>query len=278
MSKVITINAVAGKIKLTNTYVATAEENLALAQLQTIKDNELWNTGDAMVGDPHINEVANAGKTFITDPNGWAAKHIAAIPMYRNNGYAYLLPGDELVIETKSGAETLHYLTLNDPLLSVEAVDTEVTPGVEPGAADHPVEGKTFVEGDFYGRTTGVGDFDDGEADNGEYPFQFNTAEATAEAAGLEIVVAPKTEGITLTGNALSGALAAAATDVVLTITADGAEVTAADATVSGDDFTFAVFEAGGNRALTTADVVATKDGVSTTKTLDFSGVTYTAG
>jgi hypothetical protein len=44
----------------------------------------------------------------------WERKHIAAIRLYKNNEYIYLLPGDELKFYARSYAELAYYLHIKD--------------------------------------------------------------------------------------------------------------------------------------------------------------------
>ena len=44
----------------------------------------------------------------------WVNRHIAAIRLYKNNEYIYLLPGDELKFYARSYAELAYYLHIKD--------------------------------------------------------------------------------------------------------------------------------------------------------------------
>ena len=177
MSKKITINAEApAKITFTNVFgTAEAKTNEALAELQfPLEDDDLWNTGLAVVGDPHIDEIAvgqkmanggNAG--LVKDRNGWKAEHIVAIRLFHTNSFVYLLPGDVLEITTKDAEAIVYYAMIHDDNLKVE------TEAIEAGD-DREEDKAEFI---YLSRTTGIGDFDD-EVDP-QYPFHFDTEAAT---------------------------------------------------------------------------------------------------
>lgn len=177
MSKKITINAEApAKIKFTNVFgTADAKTNEALAELQfPLEDDDLWNSGLAVVGDPHIDEIAagqvmdNGGnKGLKKDLNGWKAEHIVAIRLFHTNSFVYLLPGDVLEITTKDAEAIVYYAMIHDDNLKVE---TEAVVAGE----DREDDKAEFI---YLSRTTGIGDFDD-EVDP-QYPFHFDTEAAT---------------------------------------------------------------------------------------------------
>ena len=178
MSKVITVTAAADtEITFLNTYgteyAVETESARALKALDPFASDDVWNTGAAIVGDPHIDEIVNGQKmapavnpAILTDPQAWKARHIVAIPLFRSNATFFLLPGDSLVLTTNSAEEAAYYLTIHDE-------DLQVTSSAITEGADRAEEGADL--GTFLGRTTGVGDADDGDAANGVYPFQENT-------------------------------------------------------------------------------------------------------
>ncbi len=185
MSKVIAIAATATyanpvNITVTNTFDPTKDEVSALAELGLpLKDNDVWNTGLASVGDPHIDEIARGASdvAIVEDGNTWTAKHVASFRLFKTNSFVYLLPGDSITIAAVTAEEVLYYALLHGEFITVTT--SAVTPG-----ADHPEE-EVKVAAQL-NRTTGVGDFDDGEADNGVYPFQFNTEDATEGKLGAD--------------------------------------------------------------------------------------------
>lgn len=215
MSKVIAINAQAtyatpsSVITITNSYNPTVEEISALAELGLpLKADDVWNTGLASLGDPHIDEIARGvGDTaIVTDGNAWLAKHIASFRLFKTNSFVYLLPGDSITIKAQSAEEAVYYVMLHDELLTVTS--DLVTEGGE------HVEPEVQVAAQL-GRTTGVGDFDDGNDDNGVYPFQFDTEAATPQAPTYAITV---TNGTADVETAKAG--------VTVTVTPSGSETT----------------------------------------------------
>lgn len=185
MSKIINITAKKGvMITLKNVYAADrvipSEE--ALVNLQKpLAEDDIWNTGLATLGDPHINEILDGQKfgegnaAILKDKNPWIAKHIVAVNLFRTNSFVYLLPGDSITIEAESAEAAAYYAMLRDENLEVTAADV-----VTEGAARPEAE---FDGGKYLGRTTGIGDADDGNDANGVYPFEFKT-EVTKKATG----------------------------------------------------------------------------------------------
>ena len=167
MSKVVAIAAAAGKkIKFTNIFEAAANS-----------EELVWNTGLATVGDPHIDEIARgmkvapeANPALVADVNGWTPKHIVGIRLFKNNTFIYLLPGDSIEITCATAEECAYYFGIHDPLLKVEP--DFVTEGDDHAAEEEEVKAQL-------NRTTGIGDADDGNDENGVYPFQFDTEAAT---------------------------------------------------------------------------------------------------
>lgn len=215
MSKIIAINAQAtyatpsSVITITNSYNPTAEEVSALAELGLpLKADDVWNTGLASLGDPHIDEIARGvGDTaIVTDGNAWLAKHIASFRLFKTNSFVYLLPGDSITIKAQSAEEAVYYVMLHDELLTVtsELVDDSHGEHVEP-------EVQVAAQ---LGRTTGIGDADDGDPDT-VYPFQFDTEAATPQAP---------TYAITVTNGTASAETAKAG--VTVTVTPSGSETT----------------------------------------------------
>ena len=216
MSKVIEIAATATyanpvNVTVTNSYVPTAEEISALAELGLpLKADDVWNTGLASLGDPHIDEIARGvgGDAIVTDANTWMAKHIASFRLFKTNSFVYLLPGDSITIAAVTAEEALYYATLHGEMLDVDASNV-----ITEGSGEHPEEGSD--PGLQLGRTTGVGDFDDGNDDNGVYPFQFDTEAATPQAPTYAITV---TNGTADVETAKAG--------VTVTVTPSGSETT----------------------------------------------------
>jgi len=167
MSKMIEIVAKAGDITFENIYKPEEVKDHALDILQTVKDDQVWNTGCAMIGDPHIDEYVNINKTLLTDPNAWKSQGIAAIRLYRSNAYAHLLPGDKLTLTTRSGEESLYYLMMNDEFLKV-TMDGAITEG------EDREEG--FVPEDYLDRTTGIGSEEEINFDSAEMTEKMNQA------------------------------------------------------------------------------------------------------
>lgn len=157
MSKVINIDARQGAtVVLKNKWTPEAEDAaLALKQLQTVADDDVFNTGFATLGDPHVDAKYDAdtvGKPVIKDRNPWHALHVASVRLYRSNSYVYLLPGDTLKITVDTAEAAAYYATLRSDLLDVDA-EQDV---VEVTDEDHPeVE---FDAPPYLDRTTGIGD------------------------------------------------------------------------------------------------------------------------
>lgn len=215
MSKVIAIAATATyasplNITVTNTYNPTVEEVSALAELGLpLKDSDVWNTGLATVGDPHIDEIVRGvGDTgIVTDGNTWTAKHVASFRLFKTNSFVYLLPGDSITIAAVTAEEALYYATLHGDFITVDASNV-----ITPGDGQHPeVEVQVAAQ---LGRTTGIGDADDGDPDT-IYPFQFDTEAATPQAP---------TYAITVTNGTASAETAKAG--VVVTVTPAASETT----------------------------------------------------
>ena len=156
MSKKITINAAPGSFTFENVYdpEKEAQEELALRQLQhPIADDDLFNNGKALLGDPYIDakyDKETIGKGIVKDRNGWYAKHVVAIQIYRTNSYFYLLPGDKLVLTVATGAEAAFYLMQRNQYL-------KITPAVEEGD-EREIDEDEFDAPNFLDRTTGIGD------------------------------------------------------------------------------------------------------------------------
>lgn len=186
MSKKITIVAKAGtEFTFENIYSPDVVENEALAALQTVADDAVWNTGLAVVGDPHIDEVVEAVKGgysddinagILKDKNPWNAKHVVSFRMFRTNEFVYLLPGDKITITAESAEAAAYYAMIHDPRLKVES---KLPDSNNKAVTEGDDREEVAFDGGFYlDRTTGIGDADDGNADNGVYPFGFDTAEA----------------------------------------------------------------------------------------------------
>lgn len=216
MSKIIAINAQAtyatpsSVITITNSYNPTAEEVSALAELGLpLKADDVWNTGLASLGDPHIDEIARGvGDTaIVTDGNAWLAKHIASFRLFKTNSFVYLLPGDSITIKAQSAEEAVYYVMLHDELLTVTS--ELVTEG-----GDHPVEDSTPAL--QLGRTTGIGDADDGN-DETIYPFQFDTEAATPQAPTYAITVTNGTADVETAKAGVTVTVTPAASETTIT-------------------------------------------------------------
>lgn len=190
MSKVIEIAANATyatpvtTIVIANTYDPSVEEVSALAELGLpLEPADVWNTGLATLGDPHIDEIVRGVgyDAIITDGNTWLAKHVASFRLFRTNSFVYLLPGDSITLSAQTPEEALYYGMLKGDFLSV-TTNPVVTAG------DERVE-ETATPAVQLNRTTGIGDFDDGDSENGVYPFQFDTEAATPQATEYTITV-----------------------------------------------------------------------------------------
>ena len=179
MARTIDVSS-ATTITLKNSYDVKTNINartIASDTLDTFAENDLWNTGMAALGDPHIDEILKVsaedettikGATLKKDVNGFVRQHAVSIRLYRSaNSYVTLYPGDSVKFNVTSQGEALYYLALNDPNLEV-TVD---------GATDDGESEMTALDIDendkkvFLDRTTGIGDADDGDPENGNYPF-----------------------------------------------------------------------------------------------------------
>lgn len=180
MSKVIAITASATYanpqvITITNTYDPTKDVVDAMSELDLpLKADDVWNTGLASVGDPHIDEIARGASdtAIVEDANTWTAKHIASFRLFKTNSFVYLLPGDSIAISAVTAEEALYYATLHGEFITV-AASSVITPDKE---KEHPESETKFAA--QLNRTTGVGDADDGD-EKTIYPFEFDTEAAT---------------------------------------------------------------------------------------------------
>lgn len=178
MSKVIAITASATYanpqvITITNTYDPTKDVVDAMSELDLpLKADDVWNTGLASVGDPHIDEIARGASdtAIVTDANTWTAKHIASFRLFKTNSFVYLLPGDSIAISAVTAEEALYYATLHGEFITV-AASSVITPDDE---EEHPEAETKFAA--QLSRTTGIGDADN---EGKEYPFEFDTVAAT---------------------------------------------------------------------------------------------------
>jgi len=188
MSKVVNINAQAtyaspiAPIVITNIYDPTKDVVDAMSELDLpLKADDVWNTGLASVGDPHIDEIARGASdtAIVTDANTWTAKHIASFRLFKTNSFVYLLPGDSITVAAQSPEEALYYGTLRNEFLSVTDGEAEdpANPIVVPDKEKEHPESETKFAAQL-NRTTGVGDADDGD-ENTIYPFGFDTEAAT---------------------------------------------------------------------------------------------------
>lgn len=118
------------KLLFKNPY--TAED--ATENIVNPLEGKLWNTGDAVTGQAHGYDDCGlvAGKSYVKDAttNVWGFdnsglvdgeigpeftnRHIAAIRLYKNNEYVYLLPGDSAEIEATTSQELAYYLHIQD--------------------------------------------------------------------------------------------------------------------------------------------------------------------
>jgi hypothetical protein len=110
------LNAYAAAIvTITNTYNGSA---VKLPSDLLKGSDDLWNRGAAAV---------NGADATIPDTTSYPAimqiRHIAAVRLFGGNSYAYIVPGDRLVLHTSSSKETLYYQQFASELVSVSVVE-----------------------------------------------------------------------------------------------------------------------------------------------------------
>jgi len=111
-------------------------------------EGKLWNTGMAVANQAHAYDDCGVicGDSYIDNPETadkvdygfnnsglidgevgpeFKNRHIAAIRLYKNNEYVYLLPGDELGFVPKTYQEALYYLNVKDSDILVLANRSE---------------------------------------------------------------------------------------------------------------------------------------------------------
>lgn len=187
MSKKIAIDISAKSvITITNTYGTTEYDKYKVAPkaIDMIEDQlegEMFATGAASLGTPHIDEYDQKGKVLVAETNGFDGLHAFALRLFGGNQYVTLLPGDSIKIAAEGGAAA-YYAMIKADGIKVEATPVVVTPGDDRGVDEGPV----FTDdGDetFLDRDTGVGDDESIDFDSKKYTEDVieGTAEAGAE-------------------------------------------------------------------------------------------------
>lgn len=142
----------------TEGYVDKSDEALAL--LNPIKDNLVFNTGSSAVGDPYIDATyveGNVGKALVADNSPFEYKHIASLRLYGGSGnsFVYLNPGDTIELAV-TPEQAMFYLGQKGGYLDVTVKSTgENGANVITEVPDAPAD--DIVE-PYLDRTTGIGD------------------------------------------------------------------------------------------------------------------------